>query len=99
MIRKLKRIEPLQLGKILGVLYGLLSLLFVPFFLIFPILAAFASESGTNPPKLFSILVTLAFAIFLPLAYAVMGFVLGALGAWLYNLVAKWLGGIEFQIE
>jgi uncharacterized membrane protein len=35
MIKTLKRVEPIQLGKVLGVLYGLMSLIFVPFFLMF----------------------------------------------------------------
>ena len=30
--------------------------------------------------------------------YAAMGFVLGALGALLYNLIAKWIGGIEVEV-
>ena len=39
------------------------------------------------------------FAIFVPVIYAVMGFVSGALGAVIYNLVAKWVGGIEVEVE
>jgi hypothetical protein len=34
-----------------------------------------------------------------PFLYGAMGFVFGALGAWIYNLTAKWLGGIEIQLE
>ncbi len=36
--------------------------------------------------------------IILPIMYAVMGFVLGAVGAYLYNLVAKRIGGIEIEL-
>jgi hypothetical protein len=28
-----------------------------------------------------------------------MGFVMGAIGAALYNLFAKWIGGIEVQVQ
>ena len=38
-------------------------------------------------------------AAFLPTLYAVSGLVLGAVGAWLYNLVAGWVGGIELELE
>ena len=39
--RRIKRFAPLQLGKMLAVLYGIMGLLFVPFFLI---MSAFASQ-------------------------------------------------------
>jgi hypothetical protein len=32
--------------------------------------------------------------IFLPVLYALMGFVIGA---WVYNLLARWMGGFEFD--
>jgi hypothetical protein len=35
----------------------------------------------------------------MPVIYAVMGFVFGVLGAWVYNLIAKWIGGIEVEVE
>ena len=36
--RRLKRIDPLQLGKMLGILYGILGLLFIPFFLLMSVM-------------------------------------------------------------
>ena len=41
----------------------------------------------------------LAFGILAPFLYGGMGFVFGAIGAWIYNLIAKRLGGIEIQLE
>jgi hypothetical protein len=41
----------------------------------------------------------IGFAILVPLIYAVMGFVSGAIGALIYNLVASWIGGIEVEVE
>jgi hypothetical protein len=29
----------------------------------------------------------------------VMGFILGVIGAAVYNLVARWIGGIELEVE
>jgi hypothetical protein len=37
--------------------------------------------------------------LFLPVFYGVFGFIFGALGAFLYNFMAKWLGGMEIQIQ
>jgi hypothetical protein len=38
-------------------------------------------------------------AIFLPIVYGVIGFVTGALGALIYNLVAGAIGGIEIDVD
>lgn len=37
--------------------------------------------------------------IFLPIFYGVLGFVFGLLTALLYNLVARFVGGIEVEVE
>ena len=37
--------------------------------------------------------------VILPVIYAIFGFVSGAIGAFLYNLIAKWVGGIELEFE
>ncbi len=34
-----------------------------------------------------------------PIAFAIMGFIGGAIGAFLYNVVAKWTGGIELHFD
>ena len=41
----------------------------------------------------------LAFGIMAPFLYGGIGFIFGAIGAWIYNLIAKRLGGIEIQLE
>jgi len=41
----------------------------------------------------------LAAIIVLPIVYAVMGFVMGAIVALLYNLVAGYVGGIELDLK
>ena len=40
-----------------------------------------------------------AFGIAAPFLYGGMGFLFGAVGAWIYNLIARRLGGIEIQLE
>jgi hypothetical protein len=37
--------------------------------------------------------------IFIPVIYGVMGFFFGVIGAALYNLIARWIGGFEVEIE
>jgi len=36
--------------------------------------------------------------IFLPIFFAIGGFVEGALAAFIYNLVARWTGGLQFTV-
>ncbi len=97
---KLRRIAPLQAGKILGALYGILSLVMVPFVLFFMAMGSLAARTqGNSPPLPFMFGMGIGFLIFLPVLYAGMGFIFGALSAWVYNLLAKWLGGFELDFE
>jgi hypothetical protein len=41
----------------------------------------------------------IGFVFVLPFIYAAVGFVLGVLGAAIYNVVAKWIGGIVVEVE
>lgn len=99
---KLKRVEPLQAGKMLAALYGAMSLLMVPLLLMFMALGSFAARSqggaGAPPlPLMFGMGV--GFMVLLPFFYAAMGFLAGLIGAWVYNLLTKWVGGFEFEFE
>jgi hypothetical protein len=98
---KLRRIAPLQAAKILAAFYGLLSLVFVPFMMAFFAFASVAARrhGGAAPPVPLMFGMGLGFTLFLPVLYAAMGFVFGALGAWVYNLLSKWLGGLEVEFE
>lgn len=92
--RRIKRIAPLQLGKMLAILYGIMGLIFIPFFLLMSLAAPHLPEQQRVGMMIFGA----GFAFFMPVIYAAMGFVSGALGALLYNVVAKWVGGIEVEI-
>ena len=99
MKRTLKSIEPLQFGKILAAIYGLMSLIFVPFFVIFAIIGGFAPNAAGSPPPLVLAGICIAMAIGMPILYAVMGFIIGLIGALLYNVIAKRIGGIQVEVE
>jgi hypothetical protein len=92
MKKQLTHIAPLRAGIVLGVLYGLLGLVCVPFFLL---LAAFHSASGAHSTAVGSAY----FGILFPVFYAVAGFIGGIVAAAIYNLVAKWTGGLEFEVR
>ena len=121
MLRKIKRIAPLQCGIVLGTLYGLFSLLFVPFILFFVAMAPKFPAASTFQPAaqqqisampqqmpmpafpahMGGILagVGLFMVIIIPVMYAVMGFIGGIIAAFIYNIVAKMVGGIQVEVE
>ncbi len=87
MRKRIVRVSPLQAGKVLAVLYGIISL---PIALSMAIAGALGKGKGGMP-----VLVAFIF----PVVYFVLGFLFTALFAWLYNHVAKWTGGIEFETQ
>lgn len=93
--RTLKRTAPLTAGKVLTLLYGAMGLLFLPFFLI---MSAFASQMPAPQRTVFAAM-GVGFAVFMPVLYAAFGFIGGVIGAALYNLAAKIVGGIEVEVE
>lgn len=97
MKKRLANINPLKLGITLAIIYGVMSLIIaVPLFLIMTLVGAANARTGAQAlPAIFSGV----FVIFLPVIYAVLGFIGGVIAAFIYNLVAKWTGGIEFTTE
>jgi hypothetical protein len=77
-------------AKMSGALYGALALLVMPFGII-GILVGLAKGEGST------IGLSLLFVI-APLLYGVLGFLIGAIAAWVYNLVAGRVGGIEIEL-
>jgi hypothetical protein len=98
MIRRLKRVSPLQLGKVAGIIYALLSLVFIPFLLLALLISAFAPNTSGNTSEI-GLGVAIVMVVLAPVIYGVFGFIFGALAGWIYNIVAGWTGGIEFEIE
>src|ERR1017187_866943 len=97
MKRRLTNVNPLKLGITLAVIYGIMSLIVaVPIFFIMSLAGAASARTGAQAlPAIFSGV----FVIFLPVIYAVLGFIGGVIAAFIYNRVAKWTGGIEFITE
>ena len=87
MSQTISRISPVQAGKLFGVMYLILGALFMPFFLLPAVFSEQSSPFG------------LGFAIALPFLYGVMGFLGTAFFCWLYNVLARRLGGIEITLS
>jgi hypothetical protein len=93
--RTLKRIAPLKAGTMLAIVYGIMGLVFIPFFLLMTVVSSQLPQSQ----RVGMMALGAGFAICFPLIYAAAGFIGGILGALVYNLAAKWVGGIEFDVE
>jgi hypothetical protein len=92
---RLKSIGVMSAAKISALLYGGISLLMIPVFLIMAVVMTVVPKAENQPPAF----VFVIFAIVAPALYAAMGFVVGAGAAFLYNLIAGWIGGMEMQFE
>jgi len=92
---KINRIQPLSVGKLLGILYALIGFIAGIFISIISAVSATFSQGTGFMGALFGI----GAVIILPIFYGVMGFVSGVIIAGLYNLVAGWVGGIEVQTQ
>jgi len=88
--RRIKRIAPLQLGKMFALLYGIMGLLIIPIVLI----KSFAAQQ-----RLGIFALGAGFTIWVPVIYGAMGFIFGIIVAAIYNLAAKYIGGIEVEVE
>ena len=88
---KIKKIGVLSLGKIFGVVYGLMGLIMG---VCFAILSLVFGEGALRFVSFGA-----GAIIILPIIYGVLGFIVGALFATFYNLAVKWVGGIEIETE
>jgi hypothetical protein len=93
--RRIRRISPLQLGKILALLCGIIGLIAIPFFLFMATMSAQLPADQRGP----LMAMRPGAALFAPILYSVVGFIGGIIGAVIYNVVAKWVGGIEVEVE
>jgi len=86
-------VAPLRAGLVLAVLYAFFGLIFAPFFIL---IALIGKQSGGGFPAALGGVIG---AIFFPVVYGIAGFLGGLIGAAVYNLVARWTGGLEFEFR
>jgi hypothetical protein len=90
---QIKRIVPKSLGRIMGLLYGIVGAVTGLFISIATLMAGSTDGGGLN--HVFGV----AAIILVPVLYAIGGFIGGYVTAWVYNLVAKRVGGIEIETQ
>ncbi|NOZ47353.1 MAG: hypothetical protein GXO79_11315 [Chlorobi bacterium] len=90
-MKRIKRFNVYQTSKVSAVILFFVAIIFmIPFGLMSTMLGGDAF-----PGFPFGGL----FLVFVPFIYGIIGFIMTAVSCLIYNLVAKWTGGIELEFE
>ncbi|MEZ5345499.1 MAG: hypothetical protein R2681_08095 [Pyrinomonadaceae bacterium] len=104
---RIKKLGVLSVAKIQAVMMLVLSLLIaIPYGLIiivFSLIGGVGAGSQDGMSGLMvgggGIVMGIVVMIALPIMYAIMGFIAGAISALVYNIFAKLVGGVEIEVE
>jgi hypothetical protein len=91
-MKRIKRFGVYQTAKVFGIIYFLATAIF-----LIPIGLIVNMAGGDNLGGLpFG---GGMFFLILPVFYGIIGFLITALGCFIYNLIVQWTGGIEIEVE
>jgi hypothetical protein len=93
----INRIAPLSLAKISGTLYAALGLIFGAIISLVSMAGVFGAAGDGNP--MFGALFGVGAIILLPIFYGCIGFIGSLIAAFLYNLLAGMVGGVELDVR
>jgi hypothetical protein len=86
MKKQIVNVSMFQTAKVAAALYFVIS---IPFLAIMAVGMMFSNAPGMG----------IGMLVVFPLLYALFGFIFTLIGAWVYNLVASKIGGIEFTTK
>lgn len=92
-----RRVSPLSLAKVAGVLYAILGLVIGGIFSLISLVASSMIQDQDAGPL--GAIFGVGAIIILPIFYGVLGFIMSLIMAALYNLVAGMVGGIEVDLQ
>ncbi len=98
----LKRIGVGSAAKVTGAVYAALGLIFGAIFACIAMVgigAASALSAGNEASPFLGAFFGVGAIVILPIMYGVIGVIGGAIGAWVYNLVAGMTGGLEIDLQ
>ncbi|MDE3171018.1 MAG: hypothetical protein KGL75_12820 [Acidobacteriota bacterium] len=97
-MRKIKKFEPLSVMRISAIAYGAMGVLEGAFISVIFLLAPMANPQP-QMPRIFGLLFGSLSIIFFPILFAIIGAITGGLGAVIYNVSARYVGGIAVEVE
>ena len=97
-----KRVGPMSLAKVCLALYGMIGLIVGVFVALIALLGAGIGSSlgdaGSAGPFV-GMALGVGAVIVLPILYGVLGFLVGLIGAAVYNVAAGIMGGVEVDLQ
>ena len=97
MQQSIRRIDPLSAMKTAAILYAVFGLILGAIFSLISMLGFMAGSSGGS--RAFGLLFGAAGIIIFPIFYGIIGAVAAAIGAFLYNGIAGFTGGVRIELE
>jgi Transmembrane domain of unknown function (DUF3566) len=96
-----KRVGPGSAFKVGLITYAILGLVLGVFMAIVSTLVGGLGTTASNVPgaKLFGFGMGIGSIIVFPICYGLIGGIFAAIGAFIYNLAAGWVGGLEVDIS
>jgi hypothetical protein len=98
-MKTIKKFEPLSVMRIAAIGYGAMGLIEGAMFSIIFSLVPMANTANQNMPRWFGLLFGGLAIVLMPILFAVMGAIMGGLGAVVYNVSARFVGGIAVEVE
>lgn len=93
----IKHVAPVSLAKVAGMLYAIIGLVIGACVSLMALIGGFGSNSssGAGIAALFGV----GSIVLFPILYGVFGFLAMFVMAWLYNLAAGWVGGVQVDLQ
>jgi hypothetical protein len=98
-MRKIKRFEPLSVMRIAAIAYAAIGFLEGAMFSVIFSIIPFSAQNEQHFPRFFGLFFGAFSIIVFPVLFAIIGAIGGGLGAVIYNVSARYVGGIEVEVE
>jgi len=94
---ELRKIGVLSMGRISAWIYGIMGLIFGLLFSLITLLGMVVGGGYNDRSGILGLFFGLGAFVIFPIFYAILGFLCGLLTAFIYNLVARYSGGLELE--
>lgn len=98
-MKMVKRFDPLSVMKIAAICYGCMGFIEGAFVSIVFSLIPLVPNNNAHLPRFFGLIFGGLSIVFFPIMAAVMGAIIGGVGAAIYNVAARFVGGIKVEVE
>jgi hypothetical protein len=98
-MKTITKFDPLSVMKISAIAYGLMGLLEGALMSVIFSVVRFANPGGRPMPPGFNALFGGFAIIIFPIVFAVIGAIFAGIGAAIYNVAARYVGGIQVEVE